>query len=50
MTVKKIFSNNKLYDVSGIGYELKGDLFYNNKKIDLEKENLSPHLLIIFVM
>lgn len=50
MTVKKIFSNNKLYDVSGIGYELKGDLFYNNKKIDLKRENLSPHLFNDFLL
>lgn len=33
MTVKKIFVNNKLIDVSGAGYEKKGEFLINNKPI-----------------
>ena len=33
MTVKKIFVDNKLIDVSGAGYEKKGDFLINNKPI-----------------
>ena len=34
MTVTEIYSQNKLIDVSGRGYNTKGDFFYNNKKIN----------------
>ena len=38
MTVRKIYIDNKLFDVTGVGYEKHG-LFLNNKKeIDLVKE------------
>jgi P-type Ca2+ transporter type 2C len=33
MTVKKIFVNNQLIDVSGAGYEKKGEFLINNKPI-----------------
>ena len=38
MTVKKIFENNRMIDVSGIGYEGIGDFFYDEKKINPENE------------
>ena len=34
MTVTKLFFNNKLIDVTGEGYDIKGDFIYNKKKID----------------
>lgn len=34
MTVKKIFFDNNLYDVSGTGYELVGEFSLDSKKID----------------
>ena len=37
MTVKTVFANNNLYDVTGIGFESKGEILLNNKKIDLNK-------------
>lgn len=37
MTVKKIFLNNKMIDVGGVGYEGNGDFLMVNKKITLEK-------------
>jgi Ca2+-transporting ATPase len=37
MTVKKIYANGKIIDVTGSGYETKGTFLFNNKKIN-EKE------------
>jgi P-type Ca2+ transporter type 2C len=34
MTVRKIFLNNKIYDVDGTGYDIKGGFFLGNKKKD----------------
>lgn len=34
MTAEKIFANNKIIDVSGVGYEPKGEFFTNAKKIN----------------
>jgi P-type Ca2+ transporter type 2C len=45
MTVNKIFSNNKVIDVTGAGYEDDGGFFYKRKKIDVEKEK-TIHLLL----
>lgn len=36
MTVKKIYTNDKLYDVSGSGYGLEGEFSYKNKKVNPE--------------
>jgi P-type Ca2+ transporter type 2C len=38
MTVKKIYLDNKIYDVSGVGFEKKGEVLYDNKKINLSSE------------
>ena len=38
LAVKKIFSADKIFDVSGVGYEPKGEFFVNGKKIDVSKE------------
>ncbi|MBU2104200.1 MAG: cation-transporting P-type ATPase [Nanoarchaeota archaeon] len=40
MTVKKIFCDNKIFDVSGTGYEGDGDFFRDGKKIELKKEEV----------
>ncbi|MFH1608272.1 MAG: cation-transporting P-type ATPase [archaeon] len=39
MTVKKIFCDNKLFEISGAGYEATGDFLYDNKKINVQKNN-----------
>ena len=39
MTIKKIWTNNKTFEVTGSGYEPKGDFLYNNKKVDVLKIN-----------
>ncbi len=34
MTVKKIYANNRIIEVTGSGYEKKGEFICNNKKVD----------------
>jgi Ca2+-transporting ATPase len=38
MTVEKIFVDDELFEVSGVGYEPKGDFLLNDKKIDVTTE------------
>ena len=44
MTVKKIFQDNFLVDVSGTGYEGHGDFLINNKKLSLEKQDVLSNI------
>ncbi len=45
MTVKKIYVYNKIFDVTEIGYEPRGEIKYKGKKTNLEKE---PDLEMLF--
>jgi Ca2+-transporting ATPase len=45
MTVKKIFQDNKVVDISGIGYEGNGDFLIDNKKVTIQKEKVLNYLL-----
>jgi Ca2+-transporting ATPase len=45
MTVKKIFVDEKLIDVTGLGYVSTGDFLDNTIKIDLKKSNAGLKLL-----
>ncbi len=45
MTVKKVFADDKLFNVSGVGYDTGGDFMQNNKKINTEK-NVPLSLLL----
>lgn len=45
MTVKKIFTDGKIYDVSGVGYESKGEFALNGEKVDIEKEKTLNRLI-----
>ncbi|MBP2652917.1 MAG: calcium-transporting P-type ATPase, PMR1-type [Firmicutes bacterium] len=38
MTVRKIYTNNDFYDVSGVGYELKGEISLNKKDFDNKRD------------
>lgn len=38
MTVKRIFSGMKNFEVSGVGYESKGDILFEGRKVNLERE------------
>lgn len=50
MTVKKIYEDNRMIDVSGVGYEGNGDFFYDGKKINLKKEIVLDLILKASVM
>src|SRR3989338_7145691 len=45
MTVRKIFANNTIYEVTGTGYEGKGDFLHNHKKVDVNDESALRNLL-----
>ncbi len=45
MTVKKILTDGRIYEVSGTGYEGNGDFIFNNKKISPEKEKVLSRLI-----
>ncbi len=45
MTVKQIFCDNKLFEISGAGYEATGEFLYDDKKVDVQKNN-SLNLLL----
>ncbi|MEA3515349.1 MAG: cation-transporting P-type ATPase [Nanoarchaeota archaeon] len=45
MTVKEIFADNKLFDITGAGFEAEGDFLYNSKKIDIQKNTTLKLLL-----
>jgi len=37
MTVTKIYANKKIIDVTGVGYEAKGEFYFNKKRVDPEE-------------
>ncbi len=45
MTVRKIFTNSKLVEVTGVGYEAKGQFMLNNERLDA-KEDTNLNLLL----
>lgn len=45
MTVKELFLNGKHIYVSGDGYDIHGDFFLNNKKVETDYPNLRKMLL-----
>ncbi len=50
MTVKKIFAGNDFFDISGAGYEAKGNFRHKNKEIDVSKESFFKALGHNFVL
>jgi len=44
MTVRKIYTNDKMIDVTGVGYESKGDFLLNGVRIDPKEDN---HLALL---
>lgn len=45
MTVKKVFLDNRIIDVTGIGYEGNGSFLENNRKISVEKDKTFNELI-----
>lgn len=44
MTVRKIYSNDQIVEVTGIGYEPRGEFYRDNKAINPEED---PHLMLL---
>lgn len=45
MTIKKILCDNKVFEITGAGYEATGDFLLNSKKINVQKNNSLKLLL-----
>jgi Ca2+-transporting ATPase len=45
MTVKKIFADKSFFDVTGVGYEGKGDFLFESKKVNISKEPVLKTLI-----
>ncbi len=39
MTVQKIFIDNKILEITGVGYKNNGDILYNEQKYNVEQDN-----------
>jgi Ca2+-transporting ATPase len=50
MTVKKIYSSQNTYDVSGVGYSSDGEIILDTKDADIEKDEALKETLIAGVM
>ncbi|MFA4953160.1 MAG: cation-transporting P-type ATPase [Candidatus Pacearchaeota archaeon] len=50
MTIKKILCDNKVFEITGAGYEATGDFLLNGKKIDIQKNNSLKLLLKVGVL
>lgn len=49
MTVKKLFCDDKLLDISGAGYEASGEFSHNNKKIEILPDFSNPSALTLLI-
>ncbi|SDF39991.1 calcium-transporting P-type ATPase, PMR1-type [Sporolituus thermophilus] len=47
MTVRRIYTGGKLFDVSGTGYDIKGEFFLNGQEFDPKKDNSLQKCLLI---
>ncbi|MCD6243314.1 cation-translocating P-type ATPase [Candidatus Bathyarchaeota archaeon] len=47
MTVRRVYVDNKIYEVTGVGYEPKGEFIFRGEKIEPEKEEALIYLLKI---
>ena len=50
MTVQKIFTNSSLYEVTGTGYDIKGNFFLNKQEIEPRKDKCLVQCLEISVL
>ncbi len=50
MTLKEIWVNGKLFEVSGVGYEATGDFYLNGEKVDVTEHKDLSNLLISAVL
>lgn len=50
MTVKKVYMPDKIYDITGDGYDENGEVLYKNKKINIQNNMNFKYLLECSVM
>lgn len=50
MTVGKVYSNGQLYDVTGTGYDIKGNFLLNKQEFDAKKDKCLTQCLEISVL
>ncbi|HEY3426942.1 MAG TPA: HAD-IC family P-type ATPase, partial [Negativicutes bacterium] len=50
MTVQKIFTENGIYEITGIGYDIKGDFLFNKQEFDSNKDKSLQDCLKISVL
>jgi P-type Ca2+ transporter type 2C len=50
MTVKRIFADKQFYDVTGTGFDAKGEVLWYNKKVDLGEIPVLKRLIIDAVL
>ncbi|MCX7780358.1 MAG: calcium-transporting P-type ATPase, PMR1-type [Negativicutes bacterium] len=47
MTVRQIFANGRFYDVTGVGYDIKGDFLLNKQEFNVKKDKFLLQCLTI---
>lgn len=47
MTARKVFSNGRIYEITGAGYDIKGNFLNNKKEINIQYEKTLQQCLII---
>ena len=50
MTVRKIFTNGSIYEVTGTGYDIKGNFLLNKKEFDAKKDKCLQECLEMSVL
>jgi len=47
MTVRRVYADNKIFEVTGVGYEPKGEFIYRGEKVNVEENIVLASLLKI---
>jgi len=47
MTVRRVYADNKIFEVTGVGYEPKGEFLYRGEKVNVEENEILASLLKI---
>jgi Ca2+-transporting ATPase len=50
MTVRQVFVNSNVYEVSGVGYEIKGEFSLDKQKFDVKRDKCLQQCLTVGVM
>jgi len=47
MTVRRVFADNRIFEVTGVGYEPRGEFLYRGEKVNVEENEILASLLKI---